>query len=106
MTMLEAIANIQMNLSLILEAKAAEAEKTRNWLCHHETGQEWSDPDQWIRRPLEIHKQIVELIDGLTKLENSLARNMQVILRHDDGDAPKRLGGLLGEFNGFEERDA
>lgn len=105
--MLEATASIQYNISIILEAKAVEAEKMKRWICNHLCISSYPDHVDQLINPLEFHEKMIETIDGLAKLENSLARNLKVILNKNDdssgfgggfglGDS-KDLGGLFGQ---------
>lgn len=88
---------------MILEAKAVEAEKTRNWMLNHLTETAFINHKEQISDPLEIHDQIVEVLDGLTKIQLSLARNMKAILYR--GESGSMGGGLEdgpgdGSFSG------
>ncbi|MBW5447384.1 restriction endonuclease subunit S [Cohnella sp. CFH 77786] len=88
-TTLGAIAGIQRNVSLMLGAKAAEAEKVRNWLVQHLNEGVFQSHSERLGVCLQIHEQQIEVIDGLTKLCNALSRNMRIILHpeqdQDDG---------------------
>lgn len=88
---LEATANIQMNVALILEAKALEAEKARGWLCSHFDGSQIPAHSDRVKQVIEIHEQIIEIIDGIVKMENGLASNLKVLLGE-----PESSGGMGG----------
>jgi hypothetical protein len=99
-TTLEAIAGIQRDVSLILEAKAVEAEKARNWIVHHV--QEGTFRTQYDRfsASMQIQEQQIEIIDGLAKLCNGLGRSLRIILHpeQDDGQGlPPYPGGYMPE---------
>lgn len=99
---LDAIAKMQWNVAMILEAKAVEAEKTRNWMLNHLTENAFVNHKEQISDPLEIHNQIVEVLDGLTKIQLSLARNMKVVLdRGESGSMGDGLGdgSISGEYD-------
>jgi len=81
--MLDAAASMQYNISIILEAKAGESEKSRDWICQHLHPLCFGTQEEQLKQPLEMHEQFVELIDGLTKLENALARNLKVVLNRE-----------------------
>lgn len=83
-TALQAIAKIQKNVSVILEAKAAEAEKARNWILHHVHEASFPAHSDRLSVCLQIHEQQIEVIDGLTKLCNGLSRNLKVLLSSGD----------------------
>ncbi|MBR2570372.1 MAG: restriction endonuclease subunit S [Paenibacillus sp.] len=79
-TMLEAMAKMQWNVAQILEAKALEAEKNRNWVLNHLNQQAFATHLEQLNEPMEIHEQVIEVLEGLAKLQYSLARNMNVLL--------------------------
>lgn len=89
---LEASANIQFNISLILEAKAGEAEKSRDWICNYLNHGVYETHEEQLKQPLDMHEQFVELIDGLTKLESALAKNLKIVLNKDDESSSGRDG--------------
>lgn len=78
--MLEASSKIQFNIALILEAKAVEAEKIRNWTVNHLHADAFHSQDKQLSEPLQIHGQIVELLESLTKLENGMCSNLKAVL--------------------------
>ncbi|KHF32435.1 hypothetical protein CM49_05309 [Paenibacillus sp. P1XP2] len=92
--MLDAASKIQWNIAMILEAKAVEAEKVRNWAINHLTADAFETHDHQLNEPLQIHGQIVELLEGLTKLENGLCSNLKAVLVQDEGG----FGGEDGMF--------
>lgn len=97
---LDAIAKMQWNVAMILEAKAAEAEKVRNWLCTHITNDTYEGHSDQLSTCLQFNEQNLEIIDGLTKLCNGLSRNMKVIINpdNDDGDnMASMFGGMDGD---------
>lgn len=98
---LEASASMQHNISLILEAKAGEAEKSRDWICNHLAPHVYDTHEEQLKQPLEMHEQFIELIDGLTKLENALSKSLKVVLNKDDSGSSDMggMGGLGGLFN-------
>ncbi len=103
--MIEASALFQYNIALMLEAKAHEAEKSRNWICHHLYAEALNGHVDQLEQTNEIHEQIIELIDGLTKMENSLASNLRVVLNREQEEESGSGGGLgfggsLFDFDG------
>ncbi|MNP10311.1 hypothetical protein D3C76_1024560 [compost metagenome] len=102
--MLEATSKIQLDISMILEAKAVEAEKIRNWTLNHMNSDAFDTHDKQLHVPLQIHGQIVELIRGLTKLENGICNNMKVVL--GEGEAGEDGGDMNSLFgNDFDQGD-
>lgn len=78
MRMLEAAVAIQRETSLILEGKAVEAEKVRQWVLSQESSA------SGLKDSLVIHEQIVEQIEGLTRIGSGLCRNLRVALGTED----------------------
>jgi hypothetical protein len=98
---LDAIAKMQWNVAMILEAKATEAEKVRNWLITHITNDTYETHMDQLSTSLQIHEQNIEVIDGLTKLCNGLSRNLKVILNPYSDES----GGLPSMMGGFDSGD-
>jgi hypothetical protein len=93
LSILEATGKMQYNVSLLLEAKSLEAEKAKNWLCNHISNSSFDNHEEQLLQALTIHQQIIEFIDGLTKMEHGLGKNLKVILEtHESGGN----GGLAG----------
>ncbi|OBZ09694.1 restriction endonuclease subunit S [Bacillus sp. FJAT-27264] len=78
--MLESTAVIQWNVAMILEAKAVEAEKVKQWTQHHIHARVFESHEEQLKETLSIHEVIVEMVEGLTKLENGLYSNLKAVL--------------------------
>ncbi|RUS44645.1 restriction endonuclease subunit S [Cohnella sp. AR92] len=105
---LDALAKLQWNTAMILEAKAIEAEKVRNWLLTHITGDTYVTHPERLSTSLQFHEHNVELIEGLTKLCHGLNRNMKAVLQPEgeDSEGIGGMGGMGGMFGGgFGEGD-
>ncbi|MEW9700269.1 restriction endonuclease subunit S [Paenibacillus sp. SI8] len=103
--MLDATAKLQYEIALILEARAVEAEKSRNWICLHINSTNLEGHENQMKQTGEIHEHVIELIDGLTKMENSLNRHLQALLnQNDSGSGSDNSGGLENLFS-FGEDD-
>lgn len=100
--MLEASAIIQYNVALLLEAKAIEAEKSRNWYLRHVNDRAFTQFEDQIKQANETHEQLVELIDGLTKVENALAKNLGILLGSSDDDSFGSGSGGFGDIGGYD----
>lgn len=93
---LESTAKMQHNISVILEAKAVETEKSRIWLAHHvNPGYFEHDHESQVKLSLEIHEQMVEMLGGLTKMEWGLARNLKILLNQDQQESTGGFGGFF-----------
>lgn len=99
--MLESTSNIQFHICIILEAKAMEAEKSRNWFCTHVNAAGYPDHGEHVKQAVEVHEQLVAVIGGLTKLEYGLGKNLRVILGHQEDSSSG--GGLGGFFDQGED---
>ncbi|WP_248927676.1 restriction endonuclease subunit S [Paenibacillus hamazuiensis] len=95
---MQAAAKFQFNISLILEAKAVEAEKSRHWMCNHLSPAAYDGHATQVKETMDIHDQLIEVIDGLTKMESALAKNMKIILGHNKEEADMGGGGGLGDL--------
>ncbi|MDF2814890.1 MAG: restriction endonuclease subunit [Paenibacillus sp.] len=100
MQMLDASVSMQYNISVILEAKANEASKSRDWILNHLNHLTYDNHVDQLKVPLEYHEQFVELIDGLTKLENALAKNLTVVLNKPEETSGGMDGTDFGNFFG------
>lgn len=102
MRMLEASAIMQNHVAAILQAKAIEAEKAKRWICYHVFDSSFSSKEDQVKQCLEIHEKVVDIIGGLTKLENGLAHNLKVVLNKEEsgfGGFGSGGGGLGGLFS-------
>ncbi|UHA74507.1 restriction endonuclease subunit S [Paenibacillus sp. 481] len=100
--MAEAMAKMQWNIAMILEAKAIEAEKKRNWVLNHLTQQSFTTDKEQLSDSLEVHDQVIEMIEGLTKLQQSLSRNMKALTKGSNnvsGEHGFPDGAFGGEFD-------
>lgn len=95
---LRATARMQYHIATILEAKADEAEKSRNWICRHVSASSFSNDEDQLKQPIQFHEQIVEAIDGITKVESGLAANLKVLLNQED-DTDLNSSGFGDLFN-------
>ncbi|WP_338552279.1 restriction endonuclease subunit S [Paenibacillus sp. KS-LC4] len=87
MRMLGATANMQWNVALILEAKAQEAEKARNWICNHiHTGTFPGDQTQ-LKQTLGVHDQMVETIEGINKMSQGIVSVLKAVLQKEGEDS-------------------
>lgn len=102
LNMLDAAAKIQWNVAMILEAKAVESEKVRNWITNHVLESSFEDHEKQLSEPLDVHDQLVEVIEGLTKLQNGLCSNLKTVLPEADeeGGGTGLDGGFGGLFGG------
>ncbi|WP_223069497.1 restriction endonuclease subunit S [Paenibacillus caui] len=105
LNILDAMAKIQWNVAMMLEAKALEAEKVRNWSLNHLHAHSFSDHETQLEKPLGVHDEMVEVIEGLTKMENGLCSNLRAILSSGDsgGEDSGGFGDLFGGGSGFED---
>jgi hypothetical protein len=100
---LDSIAKLQWNVVLILEAKATEAEKVRNWICTHITNDTYEAHNDQLTTCLQLHEQNIEVIEGLTKLCNGLSHNMKIILNPDRDDSDSSMASMFGGMDMGEQ---
>ncbi|MMZ63246.1 hypothetical protein D3C76_170910 [compost metagenome] len=102
---LDANSKIQSNVAIILEAKAVEAEKVRNWILNHVHQGSFETHEKQLSEPLSVHEQLVEVVEGLTKLQNGLCSNLKSLIVSDD-DSSGGDGDFGGMFSGsFDMED-
>jgi predicted AAA+ superfamily ATPase len=102
--MLDSTARLQRDIAHILEAKVVEAEKSRNWICNHLFADELEDREQDMRRTGGIHDHLVQVIDGITKMENALVRNLQALLKQSEGEDSRGPAGIGDPFSMGERK--
>ncbi|WP_307589505.1 restriction endonuclease subunit S [Paenibacillus wynnii] len=101
--MLDSTATIQWNIAMILEAKAVEAEKVKQWTQHHIHAKAFASHEEQLKESLSIHEQIVELMEGLTKLENGLYSNLKAVLGSGEEEGGGEGFGGMADGLGFGE---
>lgn len=87
MRILDASVVIQRNTYLILRGKAMEADKVRQWVL-----KQYSEADGKLKESLSIHEQIVEQIEGLTRIGTGLCRNLRIAMGTSDDQNADSLG--------------
>lgn len=87
-------ASIQKHIAVILEAKAKELEKSRIWTCSHLHPQQYEDHKDLLEEPLKVHEQMIEIIEGITKVENGLAKNLSILLEEEEDNEGMFGGGF------------
>jgi len=99
---LDAIAKIQRDVSLMLGAKAVEAEKVKSWVMNHIHEGTYATHADRMAACLQAHELQVEVIDGLTKMWNGLSRNLRAVLNPE----PEEDSGVMsfgGDFGAGEQ---
>ncbi|CAG7647792.1 hypothetical protein ACFQI7_20645 [Paenibacillus allorhizosphaerae] len=91
--MLRSIQEFQHNIALILDAQAFEAARSKHWVCNHLDSSHFMNHYEQVRRTGEIHNQLLEVINGLTRMEQALAKNLQALLTEPEPVAPEAAGG-------------
>ncbi|GAB1159026.1 MULTISPECIES: restriction endonuclease subunit S [Paenibacillus] len=94
--MLDAAAKMQWNIALILEAKAIEAEKVRNWALNHLNGEAFLTHGDQVAEPLKMHDQLVEMLEGLTRMETGLCNNLKAVMVDNSAEEGGMDGGMFG----------
>lgn len=96
--MLDSTANMQWNIAIMLEAKAAEAEKMRSWICNHLHSHSFNSEQAQFGQSIQMHDQVIEVIDGIAKLNQGMVSILKAVLQQEEemgegyGDAMPALG--------------
>lgn len=65
---------IQEQISKILEAKAAEAEKSKKWVLAY------PEFEHHFETTIELHEQVIDMLESISKVQSGLNRNMKLLL--------------------------
>lgn len=103
MQMLDATAKLQGEITLMLEARVVEATKSQNWICEHINGMNVEGHDLQMKVTGEIHESVIDLIDGLTKLENALNRQLKAVLGPNQSASGDGMGLGMGGLLSFDD---
>lgn len=101
----ESMTNIQGHIAFILEAQAVEAEKSRSWLCEFVRDGAFPDHKQQLRQALKVHGQLIEVIDGIVKMENGIAHNMKILLNKNEDTSSDDSSSLFGNLMNSDDED-
>lgn len=101
LSFLDATAKIQFNVALILEAKALHAEKSRNWICNHLSTAAYESNAEHVKQSVDIHEQLIAVIDGITKMEVAFAKNLGVLIAEEEVSSGLGAEGGLGDLFGL-----
>lgn len=94
---------MQRHIAIILDAKASEAEKTRNWLCRHVLASSYHEDKSQLTESNKFHEQIVEMIEGITKVESGLAAHLKIFFSEEE--VSSGLDGLTDFFGDSGSND-
>ncbi|KIL38760.1 hypothetical protein SD70_24470 [Gordoniibacillus kamchatkensis] len=100
---LHSVTRFQEEVADILGAKATEAEKVRNWITLHMLPHETDDYEERLKLTMGIHDQMIEVIDGLTRMESSLGQHLKVLIGQEEPggqDGPEGIGPPHGQGGG------
>ena len=102
--MLNAAANVEWNVAMMLEAKAVEAEKMRNWLLNHVTPDAFLDHESQLKGPLDVHEHVLETVEGLTKLNRGLTAVLKAAIGDNGEEEEDGVGGMFSGSFDLEDR--
>ncbi|GAK42588.1 restriction endonuclease subunit S [Paenibacillus urinalis] len=83
---MDAAVKLQHNISLILEAKALEAEKIRNWSVNHLSGAVFESHEEQLNMSLKLQEHLIELLEGVNRMEAGLNSNLKALLSQGEQD--------------------
>jgi hypothetical protein len=101
----EAMTSIQGHIAFILEAQAVEAGKSTSWLCEYACDGAFSDHKQQLRQATKVHGQLIQVIDGIVKMENGLTRNLKILLNKNEDTSADSSSSLFGDMEDSDEDD-
>ncbi|MBD2871517.1 restriction endonuclease subunit S [Paenibacillus sp. IB182493] len=84
--MLKSTVNMQWNIASILDAKAAETEKMKNWYLNHIHAEVFDSHQKQLGQSLQLHEQVIEMIDGITKLNMGIVSVMRAVLKENEDE--------------------
>ena len=95
--MLEASALMQESISRMLLAKAEEARLNQTWISNQLRPNRYADASGVHKQSMDLHDQLIEVVEGIAKMEIGLARNLKIILnREESASSPSSYGDLFG----------
>ena len=100
---IEAMTSMQGHIAYILEAQAVEAEKSRNWLCEFVQDGAFTDHKLQLKQAGKVHEQLIEVIDGIVKMENGIAHNLKVLLNKSEDTSSSDTQSLFGNLLNADE---
>jgi hypothetical protein len=106
---MQAAAAFQHEIGMILEGQAVAAHKSRDWICNHLSAGGFASPAQLVKQSVDIQKKVIDVIDGLTKMENALGKYLEVLIGQKETDGMSGgmgLPGLFGTMDGDSEDDS
>lgn len=80
----KAAADIQQNISIMLEAKAAEAEKLRSWICNHIHTHTFEENEMKLQQSMSMHQQVIAMLDGITRMNQGIVAIMNAAMPSSD----------------------
>ncbi|MDQ0058862.1 restriction endonuclease subunit S [Paenibacillus harenae] len=92
--MFTSAASMQLNIAVILEAKAMEAEKLQAWILNHVDSNIFDSQQSQLNQSLQFHDMVLETIEGITKVNQSMVSILKAIL--DKEEASEGFAGMEG----------
>ena len=81
---LEAAANIQWSVAEMLEAKASEMESLRDWVTDTVRWSNVKDQNAFVLRTCDFHSILIEVIQGVTRMESGLAAHLHQLIVEEE----------------------
>lgn len=94
--MMEASALMQESISRILLAKTEEAQLNQAWISNQLRPGRYADASGVHKQSMELHDQLIEVVEGIAKMEMGLARNLKIILNREEAASPSSYGDIFG----------
>lgn len=92
---MDSAALIQASIAKLLTAKAGEAKLAQGWIAVQIRPEDCEGPEEVHQTAMEMHDQMIEILEGITKMEIAIARQLRLLLEPDEEEASS-YDGLLG----------
>jgi hypothetical protein len=83
-SILDSAGRMQASIARVLEAKAGEARINQEWITRQLKAADLTSAGDVHSLALEMHDQLIDVLDGLTKMETGMVRNLKVLLGEED----------------------
>lgn len=81
-----AMTRFQAEIADMLDAKATEAEKVRNWITLHMLPHETDHYGDRLKQAMGVHEMMIEVIDSLSKMQSSLGQHFKLLVEYNGAD--------------------
>lgn len=76
--------DMQRSVADMLESKAMDMESLRDWLMHTVRSSHFDSDHDLVKQTVEFHNLMIDILQGVTKMECGLARHMKLLLEEQE----------------------